>query len=494
MKLSRSRLSFISIFSLIVITTIACATILGTNGTVVLESTSVPILGEPTSTLERVTSGPTSSISENIVETPAIENNTIDVVPPENLDAIFAPFWEIWEILDEEYVDQPIDHESLMRGATNGLLHVTELSDINPSKKSTLDFAKAGKTPRELDEIFIPFWDTWIRAEAPQDEILMRSAIHGMINSLGDQHTSYMDPDQYVQANIPLEGEYEGIGAWVDPDGEYLTIVSPMPNSPAESAGLQPGDEIIMVDGEDMTGIDGNLVIRRVMGPAGSEVTLSVRREGVSELIEFTITRGRITIPSVEGELLDENIAYVQLFNFGENTGDDLRDVLRELLAQDPNGLILDLRNNGGGFLRTAIEVSSEFISDGVILYEVYGDGTRDTYEALRGGLATEIPMVVLINEGSASASEILAGAIQDYHRGLLVGTQSFGKGSVQNWIPLKSEASAVRVTIARWYTPKERLIHEIGLEPDIVVELSEENTNLNSDPQLEKAIELIKS
>jgi carboxyl-terminal processing protease len=161
-------------------------------------------------------------------------------------------------------------------------------------------------------------------------------------------------------------------------------------------------------------------------------------------------------------------------------------------LKEDPTGLILDLRNNGGGYLNSAVEVASEFIGDGVILYEEYGDGSRDTYDALRGGLATDINMVVLINEGSASASEIVAGAIQDHERGLIVGATSFGKGSVQNWIPLSEEQGAVRVTIARWLTPNGRTIHQIGLEPDYVVVVTEEDIESEHDPQLEKAIELL--
>jgi carboxyl-terminal processing protease len=301
-----------------------------------------------------------------------------------------------------------------------------------------------------------------------------------------------MDPDQFIQANIPLEGEYEGIGAWVDPDGEFLTIVSPMPGSPAEEAGLEPGDQVIKVDGEDMTGIDGNLVIRRVLGPSGSQVTLTIRREGIEDF-DVTITRAKIVIPSVTGEMLEEhNLAYVQLLNFGQDTDAELRDILNDLLAENPTGLILDLRNNGGGYLVTAIEIASEFIDEGVIMYEDYGDGERDTYEALGDGLATTIPMVVLINEGSASASEILAGAIQDYERAPLVGMTSFGKGSVQNWIPLTSENGAVRVTIARWYTPKERLIHEVGLTPDVIVEFTEADAEAEIDPQLDKAIEIL--
>jgi len=320
----------------------------------------------------------------------------------------------------------------------------------------------------------------------------MRGAIRGMLDALGDPHTSYMDPDEYTQANIPLEGSYEGIGAWVDPDAEYLTIVSPMPNSPAERAGLKPGDEVVAVDGDNMTGVDGNLVIRRVLGPAGTPVRLTIRREGEPDLLEFEIIRKEIDIPSVEGEITEEGIAYVQLFSFADKTSSDLRSTLETLLAQNPKGLIFDLRFNGGGFLPTAIEVVSEFISEGVVMIEQFGDETEQVYEAIPGGVATEIPLIVLINDGTASASEIVAGAIQDYDRGLLVGEITFGKGSVQNWIPLSDDGGAVRITIARWYTPLGRQIHELGLTPDVEVLMTDEDIEANRDIQLEKAIELL--
>lgn len=380
----------------------------------------------------------TQAVSEVL---PAIGDNPVEVstpiaadeATPEDLETLFKPFWQTWGIVDDQFVEQPVDEEALMRGA-----------------------------------------------------------IRGMLESLGDEHTSYMDPDQFHQANIPMNGEYEGIGAWVDPTGEYLVIISPMPDSPAEEAGLQPGDVIIAVDGEDMTGIDGNLIIRKVLGPAGSIVTLTIHREDDSEPFDVEVKRARIVIPSVDSEMLEDDIAYIQLINFGDSSTAELRDALKDALKENPAGLILDLRNNGGGYLTSAVEVASEFIGDGVILYEEYGDGSRDTYDALRGGLATDINMVVLINEGSASASEIVAGAIQDHDRGLLVGATSFGKGSVQNWIPLPEEQGAVRVTIARWLTPNERTIHQIGLEPDYIVVITEEDIESERDPQLEKAIELL--
>ncbi len=354
-------------------------------------------------------------------------------------------------------------------------------------------------TPSELSELFQPFWYAWQLVhqnyvdQPVNDTVLMQGAIRGMMQSLGDPHTSYMDPDQYRQANTPLEGEYEGIGAWVDISGEYLKIISPMPNSPAEKAGLKAEDQIVAVDGEDVTGMDGNLVLRRVLGPAGTQVTLTIRRPEMTETFDVTITRAKIVIPSVESKMLEGNIAYIQIFTFGENTEKDLRQQLEDLMAQNPVGIILDLRNNGGGYLYTAVAVVSQFISSGPVLYEVYGDGKRDTYKALGNGIATEIPLVVLVNEGTASASEITAGAIQDYQRGTLVGTTTFGKGSVQIWQPLGTDDGAVRITVARWLTPKERQINGIGLTPDIEVPITDEDIAAKRDPQLEKAIELLR-
>lgn len=367
--------------------------------------------------------------------------------------------------------------------------------DTSPSVTVEAPEELAGQ---DLDELFVPFWQTWSLVEQeyvdqPVDrDAMMRGAIRGMLDSLGDEHTSYLDPEMFERANAQLEGEeYEGIGAWVDTTGDYLTIVSPMPNSPAEKAGLRPNDKIIAVDGEDMTGIDGELVRQRVIGPKGSSVRLTILREG-EEPFDVEVQRAGIIVPTVDSKILDGNIAYVELFTFGADTARDLRESLKELMAENPRGLILDLRNNGGGYLDTAIEVVSEFVPEGIVMYEEYGDGRKIAYEASKGGLATKIPLVVLINEGSASASEIVAGAIQDLGRGLLVGNTSFGKGSVQSYTPLQNDQGAVRVTIARWLTPDERQIHGLGLEPDYKVEFTPEDMTAGIDPQLEKALELL--
>jgi carboxyl-terminal processing protease len=219
---------------------------------------------------------------------------------------------------------------------------------------------------------------------------------------------------------------------------------------------------------------------------------LTVEREGEREPLEFTIIREKIVVESASGEMLENGIGYIQITTFGDKTTQELRATLRTLMAENPQGLVIDLRNNGGGYLQTSVEVASEFIPDGVILYEQYGDGHRINYEAIEGGQATKIPIVVLINEGSASASEIVAGAIQDTGRGKLVGVTSYGKGSVQNWVPLSNDQGAVRVTIAKWLTPGERSIDDEGLTPNVVVELTDEDRRAGLDPQLDKAIEAL--
>ncbi len=365
-------------------------------------------------------------------------------------------------------------------------------------QSESTDFSTSG-SEKSLEELFEPFWESWEIVhdqyidQPVDDTALMRGAISGMLDSLGDEQTEYMNPDEYFQANIRMDGEYEGIGAWVDTTTEYLTIISPMPESPAEEAGLLPGDEVIKIDGEDMTGLDGSVVIKKILGPAGTEVILTIRREDVAELFDVTITRAKILTPSVISEILDDGIGYIQLTSFAQETTDDLRDQLEDILAEDPVGLIIDVRNNGGGYLQTSVEVSSEFIAEGVILYEDYGnDEDLVVFRANGNGLATEIPLVLLVNEGSASASEILTGAIQHYDRGPVIGMTTFGKGSVQNWIELSNDQGAIRVTIARWLTPSKLQIQDQGLEPDYIVEFTEEDFLNELDPQLDKAIEVL--
>jgi carboxyl-terminal processing protease len=368
-----------------------------------------------------------TALQTNVLATPASTNSATDTTK------LFEPFWQAWQLVHEEFVNQPVDDTKLMEGA-----------------------------------------------------------IRGMMDSLGDKHTSYMSPEEYKQATMPLDGSYEGIGAYVDSSSDFLTIITPMVGSPAEAAGLKAGDEITAVDGKDMAGIDPNIVLQSVLGPSGSSVVLTVHRPDPESTFDVTIKRAKIVVPTLESKMLDEKIGYIALASFGDTTTDDLKKALTELMAQNPKGLILDLRNNGGGYLTTAIEVVSQFVGDGVVMYEQEASGTMNEYNAIPGGLATKIPLVVLVNEGTASASEITAGAIQDYGRGVLVGTTTYGKGSVQNWITLDNDQGAVRITVAHWLTPKQRQINGVGLTPDYVVELTKEDIANKNDAQLKKAIEIL--
>ena len=358
--------------------------------------------------------------------------------------------------------------------------------------------ASQAGTPPGLRSTFGPFWEAWdlVHAEfvdQPLDDVrLMQGAISGMMDSLGDEHSSYMSPAEYQIAISSQQGELEGIGASVEPGEDYVRITGLLPGSPAQKAGLLPGDLIIAVGGEDMKGVDYFVVISKVRGPAGSTAHMKIRREGQTDPLTFDVVRAKINLPSVESEMRPDGVAYVKVNEFGDKTTAELKAALKELLAHNPAGLVLDLRGNPGGYLNTAIEVVSQFIPEGVVMREKFGDGREQIYEALGGGLATQVALVVLIDHGSASASEIVAGAVQDRGRGTLVGETSYGKGSVQNWHPLRGDNGAVRVTIARWLTPEGRSISGQGITPELAVQLTADDHAAGRDPQLDRAVELL--
>lgn len=324
------------------------------------------------------------------------------------------------------------------------------------------------------------------------DNALMEGAIRGMISALGDPHTRYADPDEYQSEVDSSAGNYQGIGAYVDVTGDYVKINSTISGSPAEEAGLQSGDLVIALNGKDVTGIDPSVVLLDIRGPEGSSVTLTIQR-GEEEPFDVEIVRRRIETASVEGEMKENNIAYISMEQFGDKTTQELRTVLDDLMKNNPKGLILDLRDNGGGWLNTAIETASEFLPVGTtVLLEKDGDGTETVYKTQRGGgRALDVPMVVLINQNSASASEIVTGALLVHERATIIGKTSYGKGSVQIQ-PELSNGGAVSVTIARWYMPDGTLIHGVGIKPDIEVEYTAEDFENGIDPQLDAAIEFL--
>jgi len=351
-----------------------------------------------------------------------------------------------------------------------------------------------------LNNLFKPFFQAWKIVhdqylEQPVNDIdLMQGSIRGMMESLGDPYSTYLDPEQLIEQNAPLEGEYTGIGAWVDTSGEFLVIISPMPNSPAEDVGLEPGDVVLKIDNQDVTGLDPSLVLRKILGPADTQVIIAITREGEPDLLEFEVTRAVIPIPSVESELINGHIGYIRLYTFGINSYDEFSLAVSQLLEQDADNLIVDLRNNTGGYVDSAIDITSIFLKEKVVLIEEWGDKTTKDYMTTKDPITLDTPLYILVNGGTASASEITAGALQDYNRAILIGTTTFGKGLIQNWIPLKGENGAVRVSIAHWLTPHGHQIQDLGLSPDIEIEFTETDYYADADPQLEKAIEIITS
>ncbi len=333
---------------------------------------------------------------------------------------------------------------------------------------------------------------------------LLEGAIAGAVEALGDRYSMYYDASQFAGVRRQMEGEYSGIGTVVTSVDGYVTIISPFRGAPADTAtfegagpgdraGLQPGDRIKAVDGDDIVGMPLEQAVELILGPAGSEVTLSVLREGHATPLIFTITRARVQIPMAEGEMLPDNVGYLHVLQFTDGTLVQVKDALRSLEDEGMEALVLDLRNNGGGTLSSVEEVSGLFVPRGPIVHIDDREGKRETLHSPGPGLS--VPMVVLINGGTASGAEILAGAIRDYQLADLVGIKSFGKGSVQNVWPL-DEMTGLKVTVARYLTPNEYSIdQEGGLMPDHVVEMPAEAefANLDTDQQLQEAYRLVR-
>ncbi|MBN1316844.1 MAG: S41 family peptidase [Anaerolineales bacterium] len=328
--------------------------------------------------------------------------------------------------------------------------------------------------------------------DLPDEQERMDGAIRGSLQTLDDDYTSYIEPDAADIMRDDLGGSFEGIGALVNMNElNQIVIERPMPGQPAEIAGLEAGDIILAVDGQSLEGMGIYEAISLIRGPQDTVVVLTIQRSGELEPHDVEVTRAKIPLPTIESEMLDGNIAYIRLYEFNGQATNRLKEALEELLADNPVGIILDLRDNPGGYLTESVSVADQFLPDGVVLYERSTEGQETIFESTNRGLADDVPLVVLINQGSASASEIVAGAIQDRDRAPLVGETSFGKGSVQQAHQL-SNGGELRVTIARWFTPDEQPIHGNGLVPDYQVPYTEEDYQAGLDPQLEKAVEIL--
>jgi carboxyl-terminal processing protease len=352
-------------------------------------------------------------------------------------------------------------------------------------------------TDEEALQVLSEVWDlveSEFYGELPPPEERVYGAIRGMLGTLDDDYTSFIEPSIAEINRTDASGSFEGIGALVSMnEDDILEIVRPFEDQPADKAGLLPGDMVLAVDSESIVGYGIYEAITLIRGPEGTAVVLTIQRGTGTEAFDVAIVRARIDIPIVESRMLEETIGYVSLFDFSAQATLQLETAIQELQDQGANGLILDLRGNPGGFLDQAVRVSDVFLDEGLVLIERSSDGRVREFTSTRDGVALDIPLVVLVNGGSASASEIVAGAIQDRGRGVLIGETTFGKGSVQLPHTL-SDGSELRVTIARWFTPNDRAIHGEGLAPDIEVTLTPEDLEADRDPQLERAIEYLKT
>ena len=330
--------------------------------------------------------------------------------------------------------------------------------------------------PDEVPEGLDAVWETWVALQDDfirRDELTVESiteaAIRGILDSLDDPYSSYLTPQDFRITNDDHSGEFGGIGAEVTVRDGRITILAPLPDSPALRAGILAGDVILTVNGGSLGGktlLEAVLLIR---GPEGEPVTLEVLHEGASVPEEITIVRETIAVSNLESRLLEPGIGYVRFSSFDSPTAQQLGEAIEELGSEGMEGLVLDLRNNGGGLLEAAIGVASQFLDDGLVLYSVGPSGDRTDYDVRRGGAGTDLPLVVLVNGFSASASEVVTGALQDTGRATVVGTTTFGKGSVGQLSSL-SDGGGLSFTIAQWYTPNDRLIEGTGLEPDVEV------------------------
>jgi len=356
-----------------------------------------------------------------------------------------------------------------------------------------------GGRPAGTDQLFGPFWEAWNTVhrsyvDPMDDDTLMQGAISGMVAALGDRHSAYMKPQMFNSLTSELSGSFEGIGATVRKDTQTggLTIVTTIAGSPARAAGIRSGDLVVMVDGKDVTQLPESDIIDKVRGPAGTSVKLGIIRKGEKQLLEILVTRARIVVPTITTALYDNKIGYIRLAEFTETATQDFTNALKELDANNLKGLILDLRSNPGGGLITSINIASQFIKSGPIVIERFKPGQQDkVYNSTGETLAPDVPLVVLIDGGSASASELVSAALRDRGRATLVGTRSFGKGSVQQWSGL-SNGGGLRVTVAHFFSPTNRTINEIGITPDVVVPWDVE-ANPNYDPQLAEAYMILR-
>lgn len=354
-------------------------------------------------------------------------------------------------------------------------------------------------TSEDVDmDLFWLVWrlmeDKYVDADAVVEQDKIYGAVKGLVDAYGDPYSSFMTPKETEDFNASLEGTLEGIGAELTKEGVDLVVVTPLKNSPAEKAGLKAGDIILKVEDEFAAEMTMFEAIMKIRGEKGSTVNLTILRKGVEDPIELSIVRDSIDIESVTTEKLDGDIMYISVNQFNDKTNDQFGKVISELILDEPKGLVIDLRYNGGGYLDIAIELLSYIFPSGTEAVIIRERGKEDAVKLTNGNpKLLETPVVVLVNEGSASASEILAGAVQDHERGIIMGTTSFGKGTVQE-VEQFGDGSSMRLTIAKWFTPEGTNVNKVGLTPDIIVEMTDEDADNKYDRQKEEAAKYLRN
>jgi carboxyl-terminal processing protease len=361
----------------------------------------------------------------------------------------------------------------------------------------TLPMGPANSSEDERD-VFALFWEVWeilkddFYGDLPEGSDVPYAAVRGVLATIEDPYTILVEPSPRELEKDALRGSFGGIGAWVAQREDGAIVLTPMDGRPAAEAGVLQGDIVVAVDGTDTQGLLRDDVVALIRGPIGSSVRLTVLREESGETLEIDVRRERIETPTAEWYMLEEpGVGYLRISLLGERTPKEVTEGLDELIDQGAAKLVLDLRSNPGGILDAAVQVSSEFLDRGTVLLERRSDGSERTYEATPGGAGIDLPMVVLVNGGSASGAEIIAGALRANSRASLVGERTFGKGSVQNVYDL-SDSSSLHVTVAKWFAPDRQPIDGSGLDPDHEVAFTESDHAQGKDPQLEQAIEIL--
>lgn len=355
-------------------------------------------------------------------------------------------------------------------------------------------------TPDEVVADFNLFWEVWEKLKTEHieggeidEQDLVYGAINGLVEAFGDPNTVFFSPEESKKFNDDIRGNFSGIGAEIGIRNDKLTVIAPLKNTPAEAAGLLPGDHILQINGELTDGITIDDAVRKIRGDLGSVVTLTIIREGWDNSQNFEITRANIQIPTIEWQMLEEDIIHLRMFSFSGNTVLDFQQAMLNALLDGGDGLILDLRSNPGGLLDVSIRVAGFFLERGQIVVTEKFTSEDDIVLRARGNEAlADFPTVILINEGSASASEILAGSLRIHNGTKIIGQKSFGKGTVQELNNLSND-STLKITIANWLLPDGTLIEGNGLEPDITVELTGDDISAERDTQLDKAVEVLR-